>query len=147
MLSKEKLNYKSKVKVVNNPLKSKKNVHALGLSYICNFLDHAGFTINEINTDPNHHFQLLAEINEKSLLIAVRSACAPEVGKIDTSIVEKLERESEKLNATPYFAGLTIVPVESEDSEVGSITEGQEFRIIFNGISAVGNSKVIAANG
>ena len=147
MMSKEKLNYKGKVKVGNNPLESKKNVHALGLSYIHNFLERAGFTINEINTNPNHHFQLLAEINEKSLLIAVRSACAPEVGKIDTSIVEKLERESEKLNAIPYFAGLTIEPVESEEIEVGIITEAQEFRIIFNGISALRNSDVIAANG
>jgi hypothetical protein len=114
---------------------------------MCDFLKRAGFTIVEVNTDPNHHFQLLAKINEKSFLIAVRSACAPEVGKIDTFTSEKLERESEKLNAIPHFAGLTVAPVENKDTEVGSVTLGQEFRIIFNGISAVGNSEVLSANG
>ena len=147
MLSNEKLNYKSKKQAGKNPLKSKKKIHALGLSYICNFLNKAGFTIKEINTDPKHHFQLLAEINEKAFLIAVRSAYAPEVGKIKASVVEKLERESESLNATPYFAGLTIAPAESADIEVGNITESQEFRIIFNGLSAVGNPEVRAVNG
>ena len=147
MLSNEKLNYKSKKQAGSNPLKSNKKVHALGVSYICNFLNSAGFTITEIHTDPKHHFQMLAEINEKVFLIAVRSACAPEVGKIKASVVEKLERESARLNATPYFAGLTIAPVESEDIEVENITEGQEFRIIFNGLSAVGDPEVMAANG
>ncbi len=147
MLSNEKLNIKSNVQVSNNPLKSKKNIHALGLSYICDFLKRAGFTILEVNTDPNHHFQLLAEINGKTFLIAVRSACAPEVGRIDTFTLEKLERESEKLNAIPHFAGLTIAPVEMKDMEFESVNLGQEFRIIFNGISAVGNLGVLTANG
>lgn len=147
MLSNEKLNFKSNVRVGNNPLKSKKNIHALGLSYICDFLKRAGFAILEVNTDPNHHFQLLAEINQKSFLIAVRSACAPEVGRIDTYTVEKLKRESKKLNAMPHFAGLTIAPVEKKEMEVDSVTLGQEFRIIFSGISAVGNSDLLTANG
>lgn len=147
MLSNEKLNIKSTVRVDNNPLKSKKKIHALGLSYISDILTRAGFTLLEVNTDPNHHFQLLAEINEKTFLIAVRSACAPEVGRIDTFALEKLERESEKLNAIPHFAGLTIAPVEKKDMEVESVHVGQEFKIIFSGISAVGNSGVLTANG
>jgi hypothetical protein len=147
MLSNEKLNNNRKLRVVNNPLRSKKNIHALGLSYICDFLKRAGFTILEVNTDPNHHFQLLADINEKTFLIAVRSACAPEVGRIDSSTLEKLERESEKLNAIPHFAGVSIAPVENKDMEVESVNSGQEFRIIFSGISAVGTSGVLTANG
>ena len=147
MLSNEKLNIKSDLRVGNNPLNSKKNIHALGLSYICDFLKRAGFSILEVNTDPNHHFQLLAEINEKTFLIAVRSACAPEVGRIDAFTLEKLERESEKLNAIPHFAGLTIAPVDKKDMEVESVNSDQEFRIIFRGISAVGNSGVLSANG
>ena len=147
MLSNEKLNIKSDLRVGNNPLNSKKIIHALGLSYICDFLKSAGFTILEVITDPNHHFQLLAEINEKTFLIAVRSACAPEVGRIDAFTLEKLERESEKLNAIPHFAGLTIAPVDKKDMEVESVNSDQEFRIIFRGISAVGNSGVLTANG
>lgn len=141
------MNFKSQLRVANNPLKSKKKIHALGLSYICDFLNRSGFTILEVNTDPHNHFQLLAELNERSFLIAVRSACAPEVGKIDSVTANKLEKESEKLDAIPHFAGLTIAPVESDNSEADSETESQEFIVIFNGISAVGSSEVLTANG
>ena len=52
----------------------KQHIHLLGVSYVSNFLDRAGFTILEANTDQNHHFQLLAKINDKSFLIAIRTA-------------------------------------------------------------------------
>lgn len=146
MLRKEKLNFENKVGAENKTLTSEQDIHVLGLSYICNFLDHAGFAIQEVNTDPNHHFQLLAEINDKSLLIAVRSAYAPKVGTIDTSTMQKLLRESEELNAIPHFAGLTVAPEETNDIEAEGKTEGQKFKIIFNGISAVRKSEVLIAN-
>lgn len=132
MLSKKKLNFESKMRVSDNILIPDKNPHSLGLSYICSFLDHVGFTILKVNTDPNHHFQLLAKINDKSLLIAVRSAYAPEVGTIDTPTLENLVRESEELNAIPHFAGLTV-------------NFGQEYKVVFNGISAVTQSEIKAA--
>ena len=147
MLYKEELNLKSKVRVCNNAVKTNKDIHALGLKHVCDFLTKAGFTIVEVNTDPKNHFQLLAKINEKSILVAVRSAYAPKVGTIDTSTLDKLKRESEKLNAEPHFAGLTLTPLEKKDIEGGSTTLGEEFKIIFNGLNAVGNSELLTANG
>lgn len=146
MLYKEKFNFESKMRAENKTLTSEQNIHVIGLSYICNFLDRAGFAIQEVNTEPNHHFQLLAEISDKSLLIAVRTAYAPEVGTIDTSTIQKLVRESEELNAIPHFAGLTAAQEKTNDIEVEGKTEGQKFKIIFNGISAVRKSEVLIAN-
>ena len=90
----------------------KQHIHLLGVSYVSNFLDRVGFTILEVNTDQTHHYQLLAKINEKSFLIAIRTAHRPKLGTLDTCTMEKLRRESEKLNAIPHFAGLTVVPVD-----------------------------------
>lgn len=147
MLSKEKWNSKSKLTSCNHTLGSDKNFHELGLSFLCSYLDRVGFSILEVNTDPNHHFQLLAKINEKSLLIAVRTAYSPEVGTIDASISEKLVKESNDLNALPHFAGLTIAPEEMNDIEVEGVTLDQKYKVVFNGISAVGKSDIKEANG
>ena len=85
MLSKEKLNIKSKMRVDVNTLSSEGNFHVLGLNYVCSFLERVGFVILEVNPDPDYHYQLLTSINDKSLLMAVRTAQAPQVGTINTS--------------------------------------------------------------
>lgn len=146
MLHKEKLNIEGKMRVHINTLGPDKNLHALGVSYICSFLDRIGFTILKVNTDPNHHFQLLTKRNDKSLLIAVRSAYSPDVGTIDTPTMEELVMEAEALNAIPHFAGLTIAPAEKSDSGLEGIISGQEYEVVFNGISAVDTSDLKAAN-
>ena len=115
----------------------KQHIHLLGVSYVSNFLDRVGFTILEVNTDQNHHYQLLAKINEKSFLIAIRTAHRPKLGTLDTSTLEKLRRESEKLNATPHFAGLTVVPEDGNDPEIDGSSEGQMLKVIFSGICAI----------
>ena len=147
MLSKEKLTIESKKRGLDNSTGPDKNLHAKGVRYICSFLERVGVDILEINNDPNHHFQLLAKINDKSLLIAVRSAFAPEVGTIDTSTMEELVRESEALNAVPHFAGLTLSPIEISGVRAEGIASGQEYKVVFNGISAVDKSEIKAANG
>ena len=79
-------------------------------------------------------------------MISVRTAYAPEIGTIDPSTLKKLVRESDQLNAIPHFAGLTVTPVEKNEIAVTDNTEMQEFKVIFNGISAVHKSEVLAAN-
>lgn len=146
MLSEEKLNFKSKMRVGANTLSSEHNIHALGLNHVCSFLDRVGFVILEVNPDPNHHYQLLTSIHNKSLLIAVRTAYAPGVGTLNTPTMDKLVRESEGFNALPYFAGLTVTPVETNDIEVEGQTDGQELKVIFNGMIAVHKSEILVAN-
>ena len=115
----------------------KQHIHLLGVSYVSNFLDRVGFTILEVNTDPNHHYQLFAKINDKIFLIAIRAAYHPKLGTLDTCTMEKLLRDSEKLNAIPHFAGLTVVPVDSDDTELDGFSEGQMLKVIFSGIRAI----------
>ncbi len=124
----------------------KQNIHSFGVSYICNYLNRAGFTILEVNYAPNHPYQLLARINEKCISIVVRTACRPGIVTLDYPALESLVRESEELCVLPHFASLTVIPLETTDIEVDEITEGREYRVIFNGISAVHNSELLAAN-
>ncbi len=115
----------------------KQQIHLLGVSYVSKFLDRVGFTILEVNTDQNHHYQLLVKINDKSFLIAIRTAHHPKLGTLDTCTMDKLLRESEKLNAIPHFAGLSVVPADSNDTELDGSSEGQMLKVIFSGISAI----------
>jgi predicted transcriptional regulator len=122
-------------------LNSKENIHKLGVNYICNFLERAGFTIHEVHDNPEHHFQLLAKVNERSLLIAVRTANYPDTGSIDKKTTKRLIKEAELLNAVPHFAGLTIKPSEINDASADGLSEGQRYNVIFSGISVIRKSE------
>ena len=124
----------------------KQNIHSFGVSYICNYLNRAGFTILEVNYAPNSPYQLLARINEKCISIVVRTACHPDRGTIDYPTLESLVRESEELCVLPHFASLSLIATETNDIEVDDIIEGQEYRVLFNGISAVQNSELLVGN-
>ena len=120
----------------------KQNIHLLGVSYISNFLDRIGYTILEVNTDPHHHYQLFVKINDKSLLIAIRTGYHPKWGTLYNCTAENLLREAEMLDAIPHFAGLKVLPADRNDKEVDSSSEGLPLRIVFNGISAIRKSKI-----
>jgi len=122
------------------------NIHALGVSYLCNVLDRAGCTILEWNTIVDHHFQIFTRIHDKYLMIAVRTSCHPETGTIDASTLETLVRESEERGALPHFAGISVAPLDTDELEVDGITEGREYHVSFSGISAVGNPELLAVN-
>lgn len=131
----------------NSRVDTYQNIHGLGVSYICNFLDRVGFTILEFNSKPDHHYQVLAEINDRTLLIAVRTAYHPEVGIITSASLEKLIRESNEFNALPHFAGLSVLPLDTNEIEIEGVTEGRDYKVLFNGITAVKKSEILAANG
>ncbi len=116
---------------------SKINIHALGVHYICYFLDRVGFTIHDVNRDPNHHFQLFAQMNDRALLIAVRTACHPEVGTLCKATQEELVKEAEQLKAVPHFAGLSLTTINVIDSQVDDLARGNEYDVIFNGMTVL----------
>jgi len=124
----------------------KQNIDSFGVSYLCNFLDRAGFTILEVNYAPNHPYQLLERINDKCMSIVVRTACHPDIGTMDYTTLASLVRESEELCVSPHFASLSLIPMETQDIEVNGITEGQGHKVIFNGIIAVHDSESLAVN-
>lgn len=116
------------------------------MSYLCNIIDRAGFTILGVNYAPNHHYQLLARIKDKCISIVARTACHPDTGTMDYSTLESFVRESEELCVSPHFASLSLIPMETQDIEVNGITEGQGHKVIFNGIIAVHDSESLAVN-
>ena len=127
-------------------LGSKQDIHTLGVSYLCSFLDRVGFTILKCNTALDHHFQILAKIHDKSLLIAVRTSCRLDAVPIESSTLEALIKESEGFGALPHFAGLSVIPLAANDSEDDGLTGDHEYRVIFNGIRAVRKSALRAVN-
>lgn len=118
-------------------LKSKHDIHALGVGYICDFLDRAGFVILERNTNPDHHFQLFVKACDRSMLIAVRTAIYPDIGTIDMATKELLVYDAKQKKAIPHFAGLAITPLENNDIQFDGVTEGREYKINFPGILVV----------
>ena len=118
-------------------LKSGQNIHALGLSYIFNYLDREGYKIFEVNTDPNHHFQFMAKRGDKLILVAVRTAYHPDFGAIDNEQKEQLINESNRLKAIPHFAGLAVTPLKTTCIEIDGCIGGKEYEVNFDGIKAV----------
>ena len=113
------------------------NMHILGVNHVQDLLDSAGFTIHQVNQDLNSPFQLFAKVSDRSFLIAVRTACHPNVGTIDEKTREKLVEESERLNAIPHFAGLSLTSLNGNDNPVGDLTIEGEYEIIFSGMNVV----------
>ncbi len=146
MLGHEKLIFNNEISKGHKKMNSKQNLHKLGVNYICNLLEQARFKILQVNVSPDHHFQLLAEVNDKSMLIAVRTDQYPIVGSIDEKTEKWLIKEAEQLNAVPHFAGLTVKPLEANEIQSDGVTEGQKYQVIFSGISVVHNPDSIAAN-
>ncbi|MGI9538193.1 MAG: hypothetical protein ACR2PB_14075, partial [Desulfocapsaceae bacterium] len=73
------------------------NIDVLGIGYVYNYLGREGYIVFEVNTDPNHYFQLSAKKENDFILVAVRTAYHPTFGTIDKAIQEKLIFESERL--------------------------------------------------
>lgn len=121
----------------NKSLELKQNMHELGIDYVQNLLDRAGFTIQDVNKDLNHHFQLFAKVNDRALLIAIRTARRPDVGTMDEETRKKLIAESERLNAVPHFAGLSLTPLNVTEAQVDGITKNREYEVVFNGMTVV----------
>jgi hypothetical protein len=116
---------------------SDQNIHALGLGYIYSYLSREGYAIYEVDTDPNHPFQILAKRENEFIIVAVRSAYHPDIGSIDKTTQQQLIEESDRLNAIPHFAGLTVTPVDTHHLEIDGFAPGKEYEIIFNGITIV----------
>lgn len=121
-------------------LESDQNIHVLGISYIYNYLCREGYAIHEVNTDPDYHFQLLAQRDEGFILVAVRTALHPDFGTIDKITHEQLIKESNHLNAIPHFAGLAASSLKTNDMKIDGLTGGREYEVTFNGITVVDNT-------
>lgn len=118
-------------------LKSDKSVHAFGIGYIYTYLSHEGYTIYEVNTNPDHHFQIVAKRDNEFILVAVRTAYYPDTGTIDKVTKKQLIKESNQLNAIPHLAGLAVTPLKTDDLKIDLLTGGKEYEVTFDGITVV----------
>lgn len=116
---------------------SRKHIHEIGVQYVHHLLDRVGFTIHDVNEDPDHYFQLLAQVNGKALLIAVRTACHPDVGVMWEATRNKLIKESGQFNAIPHFAGLSLTSVNGGKMQADKLADASDCKIIFHGMTVV----------
>ena len=68
---------------------------------------------------------------------AIRTARRPDVGTMDEETRKKLIAESERLNAVPHFAGLSLTPLNVTEAQVDGITKNREYEVVFNGMTVV----------
>ncbi len=118
-------------------VESNKNIHELGVKYINDLLKRVGFTVHEVNFDPEHHFQIYAQYKERALLIAVRTAYHPGAGTMDETLREQLVEEAKRLKAVPHFAGLSLTTSTVNDSQIDDVDEEGRYEIFFSGMIAV----------
>ena len=121
----------------NKDLELKMNVHERGINYVKNLLDRSGFMIHAVNKELGSPSQLLAKVGDRRLLIAVRTTCHPDAGKLDKENREKLIKESQRLNAVPYFAGILLTSMNDGHIQVEDIAGGSEHKLFFNGMTVV----------
>lgn len=114
-----------------------KNIHELGVKYINDLLERVGFTIHEMNVDPDHPYQVYAQFKERALLIAVRTAYHPGVGTMDEAMRDRLVKEAKRLKAVPHFAGLSLTTSTVNDSQLDDVNEEGMYEIFFSGMIAV----------
>ena len=127
----------NKFKMDMNNQSSEQKINSLGLGYIYSYLDREGYTIYEVNTDPHHHFQILAKLDNDLIIVAVRTAYHPNLGAIDKIVQKRLIKEAEKLDAIPHVARLAVTPLETNDLEIDGSPEGKEYRVTFDGLTAL----------
>lgn len=121
----------------NKDLEWKMNVHERGINYVQNILNRSGFKIHAVNKELSSPSQLLAKVGDRRLLIAVRTTCHPNAGNLDKENREKLIRESERLNAVPYFAGILLTSIHDGNIQMEDIAGGSEHKFFFNGMTVV----------
>ena len=56
---------------------------------------------------------------------------------LDKATQKELIKESEKRNAVPHFAGLSLTAMTGSDIQEGDSTEGGAYEVIFNGMTVV----------
>ena len=113
------------------------NIHERGINYVQDLLDRSGFTIHSVDKDLSSPAQILAEFGERRFLIAVRTACHPDSERLNKENRQKLIKESERLNAVPYFTGLILASVKYGDIQVQDIARGSDYKVIFNGMTVI----------
>ena len=116
---------------------SRQHIHEFGVQYVHDLLDRVGFTIHDVNEDPDNYFQLLAQVNGKSLLIAVRTACHPDVGVMWEATRKKLIKEAGHFNAIPHFAGLSLTSSNGDKLQLDKLADGVDYKVIFHGMTVV----------
>ncbi|MGI9537953.1 MAG: hypothetical protein ACR2PB_12850 [Desulfocapsaceae bacterium] len=113
------------------------SIHERGINYVQNLLDRSGFTIHIVNKDLSSHSQLSAKAGDRSLLIAVHTACHPDAGRLVKENREKLIKESETLDAVPYFAGILLTSMNDGHIQAEDIAKESEHKVIFNGMAVI----------
>ena len=56
---------------------------------------------------------------------------------IDNATRDKLIKESERRDAVPHFAGISLTSMNRNDIQVDKIPIGGEYKVIFNGMTVV----------
>ena len=123
--------------MVNNDLELTLNIHERGISHVRNLLDRSGFAIHGVDRDFSSPSQIFATVGDRRLLIAVRTACLPDAGRLDKENREKLIKESERLKAVPYFAGIILTSMNDGDIRADDIASGSEHKVVFNGMTVI----------
>lgn len=117
-------------------LMTEDEIHDFGIEIVFNYMKEEGFEILAVKTDRSINPQILASKDGQLTHVAVRTACYPEKGAIESEeMASQLIRYADDKNATCYFASVGIANAGgTNDEEMALPVKGAGFAVAFEGL-------------
>lgn len=120
-------------------LMTEDEIHDFGIEIVFNYMKEEGFEILAVKTDRSINPQILARKDGQLVHVAVRTACYPEKGVLESEeMASQLIRYADEKNATCYFASVGIANAGgTTDEEMSLPVKGSGFAVAFAGLQTL----------
>jgi hypothetical protein len=119
-------------------------IHDFGVQIVYSELKKEGYEIISVNADYGMNPQIVGKKDDQLAFVAVRTACFPEKGQLEQSIVSELIEHAERHQAIPYFASVGIANAEAEcDDEMSIPVKGAGFHVAYEGMVVLARSSEV----
>jgi hypothetical protein len=116
-------------------------IHDFGIEVVATYLKKEGYVIDGVNPKIGVNPQIIARKAGVLAFIAVRTACYPEKGMLETNEHFQMIDFSDSHQATPYFASVGICNADGKTEKEMSIPiKGAGFHISFEGLLIIARS-------
>ena len=127
-------------------------IHRLGVQIVSDELQSEGWTILDINVNPEVNPQIIARKNGTLGHVLVRTARHPKKGAVeDSCTVQRCLERASTLRAVCYFAGLRVSHAEAslrgDEKHRGIPIKGEGILVAYSGLEELHPAEVLSVKG
>ena len=123
-------------------------IHDFGIEVVVAHLKKEGYEIEGVNPKTGVNPQIIARKNGVLAFVAVRTACYPEKGILESSVHFHMIDFSDSHKAIPYFASVGICNADgTTEKEMSIPIKGAGFHISFEGLLIIARSDRVSILG